>query len=71
MPFGPSKYDAELSVALASIRRGGPVAGGILIVVGEPGGFACQATAPLLVVIPDLLRSLADQIEADMKRGEI
>jgi hypothetical protein len=74
MPLGPGKYDKELSVALASLRRGGtPVYGGVLIVFGEPGkrGFSCQATAEILGTLPEVLRSVADQIEADMKKGKL
>lgn len=73
MALGTGRYDDELSAALASIRRGGgPVYGGILIVFAEPGkrGFACQATGEILASLPVILRTVADQIEADMNGGK-
>ena len=54
MALGPGKYDDELTAALESARRHGRVDGGLLLVFGEPGkrGFACQATAEILVRVP-------------------
>jgi hypothetical protein len=73
MALGPGKYDEELTAALESASRRGPVRGGILIVIGEPGGhgFSCQATGEVLVRLPLMLRYIADQIEADLKRGKL
>lgn len=73
MALGPGKYDDELTAALESARRFGPVEGGLLLVFGQPGkrGFACQATAETLVRVPMLLRIMANQIEADMKGGKL
>lgn len=73
MPHGPGMYDAELTRALESAKRksGGRTRGGVLVVRGEPGhnGFSAQLTAEDLRALPDVLRNIADQIEADVKRG--
>lgn len=73
MALAPGKYDAELTEALRAARASGEVHGGILIVYGEPGhnGFACQLPAHLLPAVPSVLRSVADQIEADLKKGRV
>lgn len=73
MPYGPGKYDAELTVALksAKLKSGGKVTSGALIVRGEPGhcGFSAQLTLEDTRILPAVLREIADQIEADVKRG--
>jgi hypothetical protein len=75
--LGPGKYDPELSDALRSIRTRSPdIHGGMLIIIGPPhragvSGFACQLSALALHNAPDLLRQVADQIEADLERGRL
>jgi hypothetical protein len=77
MALGPGKYDALLTAALAKVRERHPgIHGGILMIVGPPehpeqGGFTCQLTGPATLNMPEFLRSMADQIEADMKRGKL
>jgi hypothetical protein len=77
MALGPGKYDAELADALGRIRQRVPtIHGGILIVVGAPdrqheGGFAAQLSGKALTQLPHFLRGVADQIEADLKRGKL
>jgi hypothetical protein len=73
MPLGPGRYDDLLTAALASARRRGRVDGGILIVFGEPGkrGFECQTTPELMLRIPEILRHMAEQIEAGHRKWEL
>lgn len=73
MAWGSGKYDNELTVALESARRYGPVEGGVLLVFGGPGqrGFSCHATGETLLQLPMMLRIIADQIEADLKGGKV
>lgn len=66
--IGPGKYDALLTQAreLASAHNA------ILIILdGDKGpGFSCQTTVPVLTLqLPDILRAVADQIEADARKG--
>lgn len=66
--LGPGKYDAECT----QVRESTNAAGVVLIVLdGDRGhGFSTQAPLGLLVGLPGLLRSLADQIEGDMSAEE-
>jgi hypothetical protein len=61
MAFGPGKYDD-----LCSLVRDKAQAMGVLVIVlgGEKGnGFSCQADLATTLMLPDLLRTVADQIE--------
>lgn len=72
MPAGGGRYDAELTAAVAAAQLKDPtVVGGVLIIKGKPGteGFSCQLPLSALVDLPDVLRQVADVIEADLKRG--
>lgn len=69
MPLGPGKYDKELCEALAKAKA---KEGILLVIGGEKGqGFSCKIATEKLIAIPGILRSLANSIEADYKRGKI
>lgn len=61
--IGPGKYDDICT----SAREQAQASGAILIIVdGKLGsGFACQTDLKTLLMLPELLRELADQIEKD------
>jgi hypothetical protein len=64
MPLGPGKYDD-----LATYVREHTQAEGVVVVVfggTKGGGFSVQAPLPLQVVLPALLRMLADDIDASV-----
>jgi len=72
MPLGPGKYDAECSAVQKS--TGADVC--LVIVLGgnRGSGFSAAFVAhdptrppPALLKVPQLLRDVADQIEADRK----
>lgn len=67
--IGPGKYDSILTETLKQTK--GTV--GILIVLnGEHGpGFCAQLSIEALITMPIMLRSIADQIEVDYKKGEL
>jgi hypothetical protein len=69
MAIGPGSYDPALTQALKESKAHI----GILIVGdGEHGpGFSVQADLGALLMLPKVLRSVADQIEADMKDGKL
>lgn len=61
--FGPGKYDKECRAV-----RTVTLADGVILIVfrGHSGdGFSAQLPADELARIPTLLRTVADQIEAD------
>jgi hypothetical protein len=66
--IGPGKYDD-----LCTLVREKTDATGVLLIVinGNKGnGFSCQVTtSDMVLVVPALLRQMADQIEADLKKG--
>jgi hypothetical protein len=68
MALGPGKYDDIAT----SVRLRAEAAGVIVIVVrGKHGaGFSVQATAEITAALPQLLRRVADDIEADMAGTE-
>jgi len=66
MATGPGKFDAECTIA----REATDAAGAILIVIdGTLGsGFSVQVIDPEIARrMPIILRTVADQIEADME----
>ena len=70
MAVGPGKYDD-----IATAAREGAEARGIVVLVfeGKDGsGFSVQGhDVEFLLGLPAVMRDLANQIEADMKRGEL
>jgi hypothetical protein len=63
MTVGPGRYDDEVTW----VRERTHATGVVLIVVGgdKGAGFAVQATAEATLDLPAVLRTMADQIEAD------
>ena len=63
MTIGPGKYDAEATMVREATNAQGVV---VIVVGGDRGeGFSCQASLPITLGLPAMLRSMADQIEAD------
>ena len=63
MTIGPGVYDAEATAARESTNAQAVV---LIVVRGDKGsGFSCQALEDVILDLPAVLRSLADQIEAD------
>lgn len=69
MTLGPGKYDKQLENAL---KECGALEG-ILIICDSPRGpsFCCQLSRYNGERLPNTLRQMADQIEADMKKTSI
>lgn len=65
MTIGPGKYDEETTMIQARTQA----AGVILIVIGgnKGEGFSCQATLEVTLALPKMLRTIADQMEADVQ----
>jgi hypothetical protein len=63
MTLGPGKYDDEVTV----VRNLTQAAGVVLIVIGgaKGEGFAIQATLEVTLALPQMLRTIADQLDAD------
>jgi hypothetical protein len=69
MAMGPGKY-----VDLATAARLSAEAEGVILLIfgGRLGeGFEVQATLPLTLRLPEILRTIADQIEAMHSRGKL
>lgn len=69
MMIGPGKYDD-----LATDARQRAEADGVILIViegGERGSicFSCQATIPVTLSLPKMLRMMADEIERDLHEG--
>jgi hypothetical protein len=64
--IGPGKYDDLCTAA----REAANAVGVILLVFGgdKGGGFSCQTPPEITRQLPDILRSLAEQIEKDVER---
>lgn len=68
MPIGPGKYDGYCT----EIQQRTLATGVVLLVMGgqHGSGFSVQVTDENLLVVPDLLRTIADQMEADLRSGQ-
>jgi hypothetical protein len=63
MTIGPGKYDDEATMVQKATNASGVI---VIVIGGDKGeGFACQATLGVTHALPQMLRSIADQIEAD------
>ncbi len=61
MPMGPGKYDEECSWLREKLDAEGVV---ILVFRGrEGGGFSAQLSGSLTMMLPTMLREMADEIE--------
>lgn len=69
MAVGPGKYDDLAS----HVRHAARSRGVILLVLGglRGSGFSVQADGPTTLQLPSMLRDMADQIERDLKRGQL
>jgi hypothetical protein len=66
MSDGPGKYDDEATWVRERIKASGVI---LIVVGGDRGqGFEVQATLEVTLNLPTMLRTLADQIEADLKQ---
>jgi len=69
MALGAGKYDEALTVAR---KLCGSTAAALIVIEGESGrGFACQMDMASMMKLPEVLRSMADQIEADLRRAKL
>ncbi len=67
MPLGPGKYDAECTVARESTHAAGTL---LIIIGGDRGdGFAAQVQPEVLLVLPEMLESVAAQIRGSRHRA--
>jgi len=67
--IGPGKYDEALTQAR---RQCGSSAAVLVVLSGESGpGFSCQADLETTLRLPAILRRIADDIEADLKKGNL
>lgn len=65
--IGPGKYDDICTEVREKVEADGAI---VIIFGGNQGnGFSCQTTLPVLAQLPEMLRNIADQIEADRGRG--
>ena len=63
MTVGPGVYDDEATAARESTHA---QAVALIVIRGDKGSsFSCQAQEDVILDLPAVLRSLADQIEAD------
>ena len=68
MAIGPGKYDEEATMVMERVKAQGVI---LIVVGGNKGeGFACQATLPTMLGIPEMLRNMADEIERDLESGK-
>jgi 23S rRNA pseudoU1915 N3-methylase RlmH len=67
MALGPGKYDALAT----TVRKNAKAAGVVVVVLGgsRGSGFSVQATAEVTLRLPELLRTIADGIEEDLRGG--
>ena len=69
MTIGAGKYDEQLTIAREAC---GSTAAMLIVVNGNRGpGFACQSDLVSMARLPAMLRFMADQIEADLKKGKL
>lgn len=62
--IGPGKYDDEATIVMERTRANGTV---VIVIGGNKGeGFSVQGTLPVMLMLPMMLRTIADQLEADM-----
>jgi len=69
MPVGPGKYDDLCT----KVREETNASGAIVLIFGgaEGDGFSCQAPLDVTLKLPEVLRSMADQIEASLRAGRL
>jgi hypothetical protein len=66
--IGPGKYDEEATMVMERVKAGGVI---LIVIDGKDGGgFAVQATLQTTLMLPSMLRDMADEIEGDLKSGK-
>jgi hypothetical protein len=69
MTIGPGKYDKETTVVMEATNAQGVI---LIVIGGDRGeGFSVQATLEATLALPMMLRSIADQVEADLTKEKI
>lgn len=67
--LGPGKYDDLCTRVREETKAEATI---LLVFNGNNGsGFSCQAPLDVTLSLPQMLRSMADQIEADIKSGQL
>jgi hypothetical protein len=67
--IGPGKYDGLCTLVRETAKAEGVL---LMILGGDKGdGFSCQADLMTTAALPKMLRSIANQIEAGFKKGEL
>lgn len=65
MAMGPGKYDDEVTKVMKSTEAQGVV---LIVIGGNKGeGFSMQATLDITLALPSILKTIAEQLEADVK----
>jgi hypothetical protein len=61
MPFGPGKYDDDATAIREKLKANGII---LIVLGGEKGqGFSAQLDLAAAMAMPEMLRTVADQIE--------
>jgi hypothetical protein len=69
MSLGPGKYDLETTMVQKKTNAQGVI---LIIIDGKRGsGFSVQATLEVTLDIPGMLRTIADEMEADISTMEV
>lgn len=64
MTIGPGKYDAEAMTVMESAKAKGVI---LIVIGGDRGeGFSVVATPEVTWALPDMLRSIAKDVEVDL-----
>jgi hypothetical protein len=64
--IGPGKYDDETTMVQKATNAIGVV---LLVFGGNKGdGFSVQATLEMTLLLPTILRTIADQLDADVEK---
>jgi len=59
--IGPGKYDAETTLVMESAKAAGVI---IIVIDGDRGeGFSIQATLEVTLLLPKMLRMIADDLD--------
>jgi len=67
--MGPGKYDSILTQAREAAKASGAI---LLVFEGEQGcGFSCQVPAHKILLVPSLLREMAQIIETDWQHQSL
>lgn len=67
--IGPGKYDDLCTYVKDNADAKGSV---VIVVEGNKGsGFSCQLRLVDMIILPMMLRDLANHIESDYKKGKL